>query len=696
MKYTLSLLVALALSSINAQLDRSIMPKAASPTPIQLKESEVWTTKNGMVVILSEDHKLPKVSFDLTLGYNPGLEGSKAGLNELTGSLIMSGTQNRSKDQLDKEIDFIGAALNASASNIYLSTLTKHLEKGMGLMADITLNASFPESEYTRVVDQVKSGLVSLKSEGQGMANNATYKVNFPKHPYGEVMTFKTLEAITLDDIKGYYKQHFTPQGAYLVIVGDITRAEADAYIEKFFGSWNGNTPSQSQFGDPNKTDGNQVYFVNKPGAVQSVIQVTFPIPLRMGNPDNLKMTVLNDVFGGSGFGTRLMQNLREDKAFTYGCYSGLNIENKGAWVSVSGNFRNDVTDSAITEIVNELNRLLADDIKADELELTKATKNGSFARSLERPQTIARFAYNIQRYGLPADYYKTYLQQLDAITPADLKAIASKYIKANNYNIIVVGNEAVLEKIKRFDSDGQVTKLDEFGDVKSDKIASDLTINDLLTKVSLSLTQASSLKAATKTVSKIKSMVQKSTLKSDKIPVALSSTSYYTNKGIQADKMEFNGMIAQKQYFDGKTGYTFNMQTGKNEMSSEELAIASMEQGVIPEMNWMNSTSAFKPEVVGIESENGKPFYVVKIAFGASGEVYHYYDKSTYLKAKTVKVMNQGGESSTTVIEYADYKSVNGVLMPQKTMLNAGPITFNITVETTEINGAVDLKDFE
>jgi predicted Zn-dependent peptidase len=696
MKYTLSLLVALALSSINAQLDRSIMPKAASPTPIQLKESEVWTTKNGMVVILSEDHKLPKVSFDLILGYNPGLEGAKAGLNELTGSLIMSGTQNRSKDQLDKEIDFIGASLNATASNIYLSTLTKHLEKGMGLMADITLNASFPESEYTRIVDQVKSGLVSLKSEGQAMANNATYKVNFPKHPYGEVMTFKTLEAITLDDIKGYYKQHFTPQGAYLTIVGDITRAEADAYIEKFFGSWSGMTPFQSQFADPNKTDGNQVYFVNKPGAVQSVIQVTFPIPLRMGNPDNLKLSVLNDVFGGGGFGTRLMQNLREDKAFTYGCYSGLNIENKGAWISVSGNFRNDVTDSAITEIVNELNRLLADDIKADELELTKATKNGSFGRSLERPQTIARFAYNIQRYGLPADYYKTYLQQLDAITPAELKAIASKYIKANNYNIIVVGNEAVLEKIKRFDSDGQVTKLDEFGDVKSDKIPSDLTINDLLTKVTLSLTQASSLKAATKTVSKIKSMVQKSTLKSDQIPVALSSTSYYTNKGIQADKMEFNGMIAQKQYFDGKTGYTFNMQTGKQEMSSEELAIASIEQGVIPEMNWMNSSSTFKPEVVGIESENGTPYYVVKIAFGSIGEVYHYYDKSSYLKAKTVKVVNQDGESSTTVIEYADYKAVNGVLLPHKTILNVGPMTLNISLDTTEINGAVDLKDFE
>jgi hypothetical protein len=159
---------------------------------------------------------------------------------------------------------------------------------------------------------------------------------------------------------------------------------------------------------------------------------------------------------------------------------------------------------------------------------------------------------------------------------------------------------------------------------------------------------------------------------------------------------MEFNGMIAQKQYFDGKSGYTFNMQTGKKEMTGEEVAIALVEQGVIPELNWINTVSNYKPEVIGIESENGKPYYVVKIAFGASGEVYHYYDKSTYLKAKTVKVMNQDGESSTTVIEYADYKSVNGVLMPHKTILNVGPMTLNISLDATEVNGAVDLKDFE
>jgi len=694
MKYSILLLVTLSLTSLIGQVDRSIMPKAATPTPIQLKESEVWTTKNGIIVILSENHKLPKVSFDLTLGYNPSLEGKKAGLSELTGSLIMSGTTNRTKDQLDKEVDFIGATLNASSSGVFLSTLTKHLEKGLGLMADIAMNSSFPESEFNRIVDQFKSGLISLKSEAKQMAQNAEAKVNFPNHPLGEVMTLATLQSIKIDDVKNYYKQNFTPKGAYLVIVGDITRAEADAYLEKYFGSWTGGNPTQSQFDDPIKSNGNQVYFVNKPGAVQSVIQVTFPIPMRMGNQDNLKMTVLNDVFGGSGFGTRLMQNLREDKAFTYGCYSGLNYNNNGGWISVSGNFRNDVTDSAITEIVNELNRLLSEDIKADELDLTKATKNGSFARSLERPQTIARFAYNIQRYGLPANYYKTYLQQLDAITTADLRAVANQYITPNNFNIIVVGNESVLDKIKRFDSDGKVTKLDEFGDVKVEKLPADISLNELLTKVVLTSTGTSTIKAANKKLAKIKSLVQTSSLISDKIPVPLTSTSYYTSKGIQADKMEFNSTVVQKQYFDGSSGYQFNMQTGRQEMTADEIAMANIERGIIPEINWLTASN-IKPELTGIEEENGTLYYVVKIQAGTNSEVYNYYNKATLRKDKSIKVVNNNGESMTSVTEYSDYKEESGILLPHKSVVNLGPITFNVTVNSVTINGEVDLKDF-
>jgi len=694
MRILIALSLLFSLSILRAQVDRSIMPKPATPAQIQLPETEMWRTKNGMIVILSENHKLPKVSFDLTLGYNPGLEGAKAGINELTGSLIMSGTKSRSKDQLDKEIDFIGASLSASATNISLSTLTKHLDKGLALMSDLTMNASFPESEFKRVVDQFKSGLVSLKSEGGAMANNATVKVNFPNHPYGEVMTFTSLAAISLADVQSYYKENFTPQGAFLVIVGDINRTQAEKYIDTYFGSWTGGVPSQPQFTDPQKSDGNQVYFVNKPGAVQSVIHVTFPLSMRMGNPDMLKMSVLNDVFGGSGFGTRLMQNLREDKAFTYGCYSGLNTQNNGGWITVSGNFRNDVTDSAIREIVNELNRLVAEEIKSEELELTKAVKNGSFARSLERPQTIARFAYNIQKYGMPNDYYKTYLKQLNDITTEDLKKISQTYLKPNNFNIIVVGNESVLDKIAAFDSDGNVVKLDEFGDVKMDKKPSDLSLDALLTEIVLKTTGTGNLEAAKKKISKVKTLVQKSSMTTEQIPFPLQNVSIYTNKGIKAEKVEVQGNVAQKQYFNGKEGYQFSMQTGKKSLSAIEIEMESTEMGVVPELLWL--TSVKKPELRGIEMENGAYYYVLKFTFGSEAEVYYYYEKNSLQKAKTVRVMNKDGESQTAITTYSDFKEVNGIKFPHKSIANLGPLTLNITVDTLTINGKVDLKEFE
>ena len=450
----------------SAQVNRNEMPKPTAPKTIGFKDSELFTTKNGIKVILSENHKIPKVSLDLRMGYNPGFEGEKVGLGAIMGDLIMSGTDKRTKDQLDKEVDFIGASLSASSTNVFLSCLTKHLEKGLDLMSDITMNANFPTSEFDRIVNQYESNLLSYKSNADAMAQNALSAVNFPNHPYGETMTTTSLASIKLEDIKNNFKACFSPKGAYLVIVGDINRAEAEAMIEKYFGNWIGSEPTMPKFDDPIKNNGNQVYFINKPGAVQSVIKIAFPIAMRNGSKDNLKMNVLNDVFGGGGFGTRLMQNLREDKAYTYGCYSGLNIEDNGGWVSAGGNFRNAVTDSAITQILMEFNRLNAEVITDKEIGLTKAVKAGNFSRSLERSQTVARFAFNIEKYGLPKDYYKTYLQSLDAITPADLQQIAKTYIPTNNFNIIVVGNEEIIEKIKRFDSDGKVTILDEFGHV--------------------------------------------------------------------------------------------------------------------------------------------------------------------------------------------------------------------------------------
>lgn len=696
MKYLLSFVLLGALGLVYGQLDRSVMPKPAPAPQIQIKPTETWTTANGITVILSENHKLPKVSFDLTLGSGATMEGEKAGLSELAGSLVMSGTSSRSKDQLDKEIDFLGASLSASASNVYLSVLTKHLDQGLSLMADVTKNASFPEDEFKRIADQLRSGMVSLKSEASGMAGNATVKVNFPKHPYGEVMTFTTLDAITLSDVKEFYKSHFTPQGAYLVIVGDINRAQAENMINTYFGTWQGPKPIITEYKDPVKSNGNQVYFVNKPGAVQSVIQVSFPIPMRMGNQDQLSMSVLNDVFGGSGFGTRLMQNLREDKAFTYGCYSGLNNQDLGGWISISGNFRNAVTDSAIQEIINELNRLLNETITTPELELTKAVKNGSFARSLERPQTIARFAYNISKYKFPEDYYRNYLQRLESIDAAELSRLAKTYIKPNNYNIVVVGNESVLDKIKAFDSDGKVTKLDEFGDVKLDRTPADKGVNDVLEKYVLAMTQSTTLAQAQKKIGKVKNVLQKASLSSDKIPFPLKSFDLYTSDGVRAERIEFNGNVAQSKYYDGMTGFEKNMQTGKTPFDDNKMKAAKLEKALIPEMDWMKTENATVVSMMGIEQENKKEYYVIRVSTDPKNESLHYYEKGTFLKWKTVKTVVNKEESFNAVTEYSDYRAVKGLMFPYQSVLNAGSMTFIQKIDEILVNGKVNVAEFQ
>ena len=227
------------------QVDRSIVPTAGEAKEIKLKDSEVFTTANGITVILSENHKIPRVAINYISGADEQVEGDKAGLSSMAGELIMSGTSSLTKDELDNKIDFIGANLTASENSIRLSCLTKHFTTGLALMEDLAKNASFPNDEVDRIKKQAESNLSATKSSADEMANNAVVKVNFSGHPYSNVMTESSLENITRDDLLAYYQNTFTPQESYIVIVGDINRKDAERLVNKHFGSWEGKNPSR-------------------------------------------------------------------------------------------------------------------------------------------------------------------------------------------------------------------------------------------------------------------------------------------------------------------------------------------------------------------------------------------------------------------------------------------------------------------
>lgn len=680
-------------SVLFGQLDRSVRPAAAKAPTINIKDSEVFTTSNGITVILSENHKLPRVSFDFVMGSDPRVEGAKAGLSDMAGSLILSGTTNRTKDQLDNEKDYIGASLDASESSLTLSCLTKHMDKGLTLMSDVLFNANFPESEFDRIKKQNESALMAAKSDPGTMANNAEKKANFPNHPFGDVMTEASLNAITRDDVVNYYKSTFTPKGSYLVIVGDITKDQATKLVDQYFSKWTGAEPFKMETGDGQFNKGNRVIFVNKPGAVQSVIQVSFPMKIRTGDDNQLPLTVLNGILGGGGFGTRLMQNLREDKAYTYGCYSSLNVTEDASWMSIGGNFRNEVTDSAITQILLELDKITNGYVTDEELNLTKSSMAGGFARSLERPQTIARFALNIIKNNLSKDYYQTYLKRLEAVDKDAILTMAQTYFTAKNCNIVVVGNEEILNRLKQFDADGKIELMDAFGNEVKEMKKADISKEVLIEKYVTAVTQTTSMKAALKKMKKIKSVEKKTDLSMSQIPFPLKSTDLWMAPNLEGQKLEGQGMVFQKSYFDGTTGASTSMQAGKKDMTAEEIAAKKKSSGLFPEMNY--ATIGMVYEIVGIENLDGKDVYVLKVNDGST-ETFDYFDAKSFMKVKSLSIRKEGEETMETSATYGDYKDVNGLLFPHTVSIAMGEAAFSGKVTSIIVNGKADLKEYK
>lgn len=699
-KIILSSILALSTVVSFGQVDRSKAPVPGPAPEINIADPDVFTLDNGMKVIVSTNDKLPKVSFNLVMGSDPRLEGKKAGLSELAGDLMLSGTKNRTKDELDKEKDFIGASLYASSSSIYLSCLTKHMDKGLDIMTDVMKNVSFPEDEFTRIKKQYESNLMSVKTDPNSMASNAMSKANFPENnPYGEVMTEETLERISRQDVIDFYNKQYTPAGSYLVIVGDITLEKAKEVAEKKFSNWEGGVPYEKSYDQGYVPEGNRVIFVEKPGAVQSVINVSFPVKMKPGDEDQIKLSVLNKLFGGGGFGTRLMQNLREDKAYTYGAYSKSNINRHGSWISAEGSFRNEVTDSAIVQFLYEFNRITEDLVSEEELELNKASMAGSFARSLESPRTIANFALNIFRNNLPADYYQTYLKKLSDVSKDNVLEVAQNYFKPNNLNIVVVGNEDVLEKIKQFDADGKIEVFDAFGNPtkKKEYIPADIAKEEVIKNYLMAVTQTTKMKKARKVMKKVKTMEQIVSVKPQQAPVELTLTRYYKAPNMTAQSMEYNGMKMQQEVFDGESGTTKQMNqeggTDKTELTPEEVEEKRKIAGLFPEIGLLDNGVDY--ELLGIDTRNDQKYYVIEYRSGeATTKSFYNVDDYTKKYTETLTVTEEGPQGTSAT--FSEFEAHKKILFPHKTVQMVESAGMTATVKEININVKIDDEKFK
>lgn len=686
MKKIFSIAFALMLAlGASAQLDRSKRPEPGPAPELDFGKYKLYELKNGLKIIVVEDHKLPRISMNLIVDRDPIQEGDKAGYVSLAGEMLRQGTTNLNKSQLDEEIDFIGANLNTGSASIYTSGLSKYADKLFSLTADVALNPSFPTEEFDKLKKQQISGLESAKDDPAAVSANAFNAVLYGKnHPYGEMMTVSTVESVSLEDCKAYYSKYWIPNNTYIAVVGDIKAKNAKKLIQKYFGEWAMGEVVENTYERPAEPAVTEVSFVNKSSAVQSVVALGNIIDLEPGDEDIIKLQLANQILGGGSLG-RLFQNIREDKGYTYGAYSSYDDDELIGEFGAEASVRNEVTDSAIVEFLAEFKRLQTEPVSNEELEGAKNYIIGSFGRSLESPQTVARFALNVQRYNLDEDYYKNYLGKLQALTAQDVMDAANKYIKTNGMHIVVVGKGTeVAPKLEKF---GTITYYDEEGNVTgppSTPIPAGLTADSVVNMYIKAM-------GGKKNLSKVKDVAIYYDATIPGAPMKISAVSMKKRPNKFKMELSAEGMgTLNKTIFDGTSGSTSGM-GGAQDLEGEALEEIKKQGEFYPELNYLSEDYTLK--LTHMDKVGDEEVYVMEVTDKDGNKTSEYYSAKSGLKLKE-ETTEEGPQGPMTVSQnYSDYKEVKGVMFPHTMVMEQGQ---QIKMTVTDIKVNSGLKDSE
>ncbi|HEV8083312.1 MAG TPA: pitrilysin family protein, partial [Chitinophagaceae bacterium] len=378
----------LLLLNLHAQkkIDRSKQPEAGPAPVISVGTPVTYRLNNGITVLVVEDHHLPKVTATYSIDQGPITEGAKAGEFDMMGNMLSEGTSSKTKAQFDEAVEQMGADVNLSGNTSSTSALTRYFNKAFMLMAEALRHPAFPQESFEKIKSQTLTGLKANEKNAKAISARVVNALAFgTSHPNGEFETEESVNALSLDDIKNIYKQYVTPSRGYLTFVGDIKPSEAKTLAEKAFGDWKGAgliLPKLNLVNNPTKTE---VDLIDVPNAVQSEITVVNLVDIPMSSPDYFPLLLANQILGGGSEG-HLFMNLREKHGYTYGAFSGIGAGRFQTKFNASASVRNEKADSAIMEILKEVDTMRLQRVSAQELKNAKALYNGSFALGLEDP----------------------------------------------------------------------------------------------------------------------------------------------------------------------------------------------------------------------------------------------------------------------------------------------------------------------
>lgn len=432
-------------------VDRSKPPELGPPPRVALPPIVTRQLPNGLKLMIVEQHELPLADFVLLVGSGSTADPkNKTGVAGLASAMLREGTTTRKSLEIADQIAFLGIGLSSSSSlessTISLHTTSFQLDSALALFADVALHPSFPADEFERLRKNRLTDLLRLKDQGPAIANIAFPAIIYgPSHPYGApaLGTEASVKSLAVGDLQSYYQTVFKPNNSTLIIVGDVKPDQIEQKIAALFGGWQRGDVSPPAYGEPSKSAPTTIYLIDKPGAAQSSFRIG-AVGVPRSTKDYFALTVMNTILGGS-FTSRLNQNLRETRGYTYGAGSRFDMRRAAGPFTASAEIVAAKTDSALLEFMKELNAI-HQAVTPAELSRAKRFLQLQLPGNFETTRDIAFQLIPVALYGLPLDYYDNYVQNIEAVTQADVARVAQQYINPSSLVVVIVGDRKTIE----------------------------------------------------------------------------------------------------------------------------------------------------------------------------------------------------------------------------------------------------------
>jgi zinc protease len=450
---------------------RRQMPPPLAPRPLKLPQHLETTLANGLGLVVVEDKRLPLISFRLAFRSGDANDpADRPGLSDMMSSLLSEGTAKRNSRQIAEEVERFGATLAVGSSSdfttVAASSLSVYSDEILDLMADVTLNPSFPRNEVDLARENTKQMLIQQRAQPTFLASERLSQVVFGSHPYSRLApTNEMLDSMTRDDLVTYRAATYIPNNAVFMVVGDVDREAMLARIEQLFGDWQpGALPNLNLPALPRRS-ARSVYVVDRPGSAQSNIVIANEGITRT-SPDYFPMLLMHTILGANA-SSRLFMNLREEKGYTYGAYSNLDARRLAGTFRATAEVRTPVTGASLHEFFYELERIRDEAVTAEELKNAKAYLAGVFPIRIETQDGLVDQLVSIRMYDLPGNYLETYREQVNAVTAEDIQRVAQAHVTPDSAAIVIVGDAAEIseqvkpyaETIELYDTDGKPKK---------------------------------------------------------------------------------------------------------------------------------------------------------------------------------------------------------------------------------------------